>query len=161
MHQPLALAAMLLAALTLAACGGSGGDGFSRPPALVTIKYGELPAGINGEARPGVITVSDVFAGNEVQTLDALSVLLVHELWHAFVSLDHLEEGCYASPFLSVTWGDMACAEEQRRWFNDVPPGDYPLEVVDAGLLTPTQRAASFITQVTLGGVTFTVQPVP
>ncbi len=48
--------------------------------------------------------------------------------------------------------GDQACAEEQRRWFNDVPPGEYRLEFVAAGLRPATARAAALITQMTLGG---------
>jgi hypothetical protein len=145
--------------LLLAACGGgrTAGDSRARPPALVTVRFMDLPTGINGKSFGGLIGISRVFEGYEEQTLDALSVLMVHELWHEFVTLEHLPSGCYSSESLSVRWGDPLCAEEQIRWQAEVPSGEFPLVVEDQGLLVPTQQAAAFIAGATAGHVTFAV----
>lgn len=158
-----AIAAALLALTGLAACGGGDGNRGAKPAeAGITIEYMDLEQGTLGLSLGGHIGINRSLAGSEDTTLDALSTLLVHELWHELVSNDHLEPGCYAAAELSVHWGAELCPEEQRRWLEEASPGNYVLRVVDPGLLLPTQRAAGLITNIaTLGAVTFTVLPLP
>jgi hypothetical protein len=149
-----------LLVLCLAGCGAAGDHGFERslPGSTISIVYGALPTGIDGHALPGQIVVNELFEGTEQTTLDPLSVLLVHELWHELVSLDHLPAGCYASEYLSVGWGDPPCSEERQRWVEEAVPGRYVLRVLSDGLREAARRAAQYIGDVlTQGRITFTI----
>jgi hypothetical protein len=152
-------APFVLAVLGLAACGG-GSSARARAVAnsVITIEYMELEPGTLGLSLGGRIGINQTFAGVEDDTLDELSVLMVHELWHELISLDHVERGCYAAAELTTRWGAPLCEEERRRWLTEPAPGNYLLRILDPGLELCTQRAAAFITaEATQGRVTFSI----
>ena len=155
------VAPFVLALLGLAACGGGSSDrARAVANSVITIEYMDLEPGTLGLSLGGRIGINQTFAGVEDETLDELSVLMVHELWHELISLDHVERGCYAAAELTTRWGAALCEEEGRRWLEEAAPGNYLLLVLDPGLELPTQRAAAFITpEATQDRVTFSIAP--